>query len=141
MTPREFYRTTAWRWCAKYVLLHYSDDDGMVQCSTSPELKYFCNDRKIHVGHYYKLHQHKSLAFEFKNLAPQSYRDNNFFSGKPEVMALWIEKTHGKKTLKWLDREKNKIYKLDKYELKKWSDHYRLLFKKLVKQKGFDPWK
>ena len=139
MKQKDFYNTSAWKYCSRYVLLYYSVD-GVVQCSTSPELSYRLPNKNIQCGHYFKSDAHKSLAFEFKNLAPQSYRDNKYFSGKPEIMKNWIEKTHGKGTLKYLEIKKNAAYKLDKSELDFWREYYKKLFNELVKIKG-NPWK
>ena len=142
-TPTErFYTSAAWRNCSHYVLLIYSDDSLMVRCSTSPHLEYHVTDKAIHCGHFHKADAHKAVSLEFKNLCPQSYSDNIHFSGKPEVMAEWIEKTHGKGTLEWLDIEKNKTLKLDKYTLDKISKHYLKLFKAELKRRNIeDPWK
>ena len=137
-----FYKSSAWRWCSKYVLLYYADEDLMVRCSTSPHLIYKVTDREIHCGHYLKADQHKSVAFEFKNLLPQSYTDNCHFSGKPEIAKQWIEQTHGVGTVEWLEQKKNEVYKLDAYELDQWADHYQKLFKELlISRKINDPWK
>lgn len=141
-TPVErFYSSSAWRNCSRYILLHYSDEDLMVRCSTSPHLIYHVTDKAIHCGHFHKADSHKSVAFEFKNLAPQSYSDNIHFSGKPEIMAKWIETTHGEGTIEWLDAEKNKTCKLDKYEMDKISKYYLKLFKDELKKRGIkNPW-
>lgn len=142
-TPQgRFYASAAWINCSHYVLLFYSDTSLMVRCSTSPHLEYHVTDKDIHCGHYHKSDQHKSVCLEFKNLAPQNARDNSKLSGMPEVMAKWIEKTHGKGTLEWLDIEKNKTLKLDKYTLDKISKHYLKLFKAELKRRGIEsPWK
>jgi hypothetical protein len=142
-TPHErFYTSAAWRNCSHYVLLVYSDDSLMVRCATSPHLEYHITDKAIHCGHYHKSDQHKATALEFKNLAPQSYSDNVKFSGKPEIMKVWIEETHGKGTIEWLNRKKNETYKLDKYELNKWSKYYLKLFKAELERRNIsDPWK
>jgi len=137
-----FYQSRAWYWCSKYVLLYYSDEDLNVRCATSPHLVYKVTDKEIHTGHYVKADQHKATAFEFKNLFPQSYSDNVHFSGKPEIAKEWIEKTHGKGTIEWLENKKNEVYHLDSGELDKWAKHYKTLFKELLKQRGINnPWK
>ena len=140
MKIKEFYNSTAWKYCSKYVLLYYSNEDGYVQCSTSG-IWLPCNSPKMHAGHYLKVNQHKSTAFEFKNIAPQCYQDNKFYSGKPEIMAKWIDKTHGTGTVDYLNIKKNNTCKLGKFELAYWKDHYKNLFNNLVIEKGFNPWK
>jgi hypothetical protein len=137
-----FYTSSAWRNCSHFILLYYSDDNLMVRCSTSPHLQYHITDKEIHCGHYHKADQHKATAFELRNICPQSYSDNVHFSGKPEIMAKWIELTHGEGTLEWLDRKKNETLKLDKYTLDKISKHYLGLLNAELKRRGIkNPWR
>jgi hypothetical protein len=140
MKVKDFYNSTAWKYCSKYVLLYYSNNEGDVQCSTSGRW-YACNDRKIHCGHYHKLDSHKATAFEFTNLAPQCYTDNKYFSGKPDVMREWLIKQHGIKAIQRLDIQKHNICKIGKFELDLFKEHYKKLFNDLVRKKGFNPWK
>lgn len=135
---KEFYGSPAWRYCSRYVLLYYSVD-GMVQCSTSG-VWYRLPDKRIQAGHYLKSDQHHGTSFEFKNLAPQSYRDNIYFSGKPEIMKDWLIGKFGEGVIGYLNTKKNEQYKLDAFEYEKWKDHYKKLFDDLVKIKG-NPWK
>lgn len=136
-----FYSSTAWGWCSKYVLLFYADDDLMVRCATSPHLIYRVTDKEIHCGHFIKADQHKAVAFEFKNLFPQSYSDNVHFSGKPEIAKEWIERTHGTGTVEWLEIKKNETYKLDADELDKIASYYKAVFKQLLKERQIsNPW-
>ena len=137
-----FYSSSAWRNCSHYILLHYADDDLMVQCCTNPNLIYKVTDKNIQTGHYLKSNEHKSTAFEFKNLAPQSYSENRHKSGNQEEMAKWIEKTHGAGTVEWLNIKKNEVCKLDKYELNLISKHYlKLLNEELKRREIQNPWK
>jgi hypothetical protein len=137
MKQQDFYNSAAWRYCAKYVLLYYSVD-GMVQCSTSGRW-YHLPDRNIVCGHYYHSDQHRSVCLEFNNLGPQSYSENRYFSGRPEVMRQWLIKQHGLKAIELLDIKKNNAMKLDKFTLDYYKDYYKNLFNELVKVKG-NPW-
>jgi len=141
-TPQEkFYQLTAWKNCSKAVLLHYADDDLMVVCSTSGRA-YEVNSADLHCGHYYKSNEHKATAFEFKNLAPQSASDNTKKGGLPEVMAEWIERTHGPGTLEWLDRKKNETLHLDKITLEQISKFYLNMLNEELKRRNIkNPWK
>lgn len=141
-TPSEkFYQLTAWRNCSQYVLLHYADDDLMVECCTSGRF-YRVNDQDLHCGHYHKADRHKATAFEFKNLAPQSASDNTKKGGLPEIMAEWIERTHGAGTLEWLNQKKNETLHLDKVTLDQISKHYLNLFNEELKRRNIkNPWK
>jgi hypothetical protein len=137
-----FYSSTAWRYCSRYVLLYYSDEDLNVRCATSPHLIYRVTDKEIHCGHYLKSDQHKATAFEFKNLFPQSYSDNRHFSGKPEIAKEWIERTHGPGTVEMLERKKNEVYKLDETELDRWAAFYKENFNGLLRERNIkNPWK
>ena len=138
MTQKQFYKTRAWWYFSRYVLLYYSID-GKVQCCTSGRW-YELNDKNIQCGHYKKSDQHRAVALEFKNVGPQCYQDNKYFSGKPEVMSKWIEKTHGKGTLEWLDIKKNNKCELNKLTLDLFKEEYKKKFNDLVKIKG-NPWK
>lgn len=138
MTQPEFYASTAWRYCSRYVLLFYSNN-GNVQCSTCGKW-YSLPNKLIQCGHLHKSDRHKSTAFDFHNLAPQCYSDNKYFSGKPDVMLGWLIEKHGRETMEMLDIKKNNICKLDKFELDIIKDHYKKLFNELVKTKG-NPWK
>lgn len=143
-SPHErFYKSQAWKYCSRYVLLYYADQDGYVKCCTSG-LEYKVNDANMHCGHFIKVFDSNSTnystAFEFKNLGPQCSRDNTKLGGRPEVMSKWIDHMHGEGTSKWLEQEKHKAYKLDLTELEYWAKHYRELFNELVKEKG-NPWK
>jgi hypothetical protein len=141
-TPQEkFYQLTAWKNCSKYILLHYADDDLMVQCCTSGRF-YRVNDPNLHCGHYFKSNEHRAVAFEFKNLAPQSASDNTKKGGLPEVMAEWIERIHGAGTIEWLNQKKNETLHLDKVTLDQISKHYLNLFNEELKRRGIkNPWK
>lgn len=137
-----FYSSTAWKWCSRYVLLYYADEDFNVRCATSPNLIYQVTDKAIHCGHYLKADQHKATAFEFKNLFPQSYSDNVHFSGKPEIAKEWIDIMHGAGTVEWLETKKNEVCHLDSTILDRKSLHYRTLFNELLKQRNIkNPWK
>lgn len=136
----KIYTSMAWKYCSRYVLLFYSDNDGVVECSTSGR-KYQLPNKNIQCGHYYKATEHARLAFEFTNLAPQSYSDNVYYSGKPEIMKEWIKNTHGIDALELLDRLKHEDMKLDDFTLDELKGKYKSLFDDLVKIKGFNPWK
>lgn len=146
-TPRQiFYSSTAWKWFSHYVLLFYADDDLTVSCCTSPTLRYKITDRNICVGHYQKVFDanssNYSTAFEFKDVAPQSVYDNVHFGGKPEIMKIWIDKTHGEGTSKEMERLRKQSFKLDKYEYDRLAEHWKAKYKELLIQRQItDPWK
>jgi hypothetical protein len=140
------YQTTAWRWCSRYVLLFYADKNGFVQCSTSTELFYHVTDKRIQCGHYIKVKDGNSsnyaTALEFKNLAPQSLRDNRYSSGKPEVMRQWLINKFGEEAIKNLEIQKFNVCKMDPFTLKFWAKLYKLRFKDLLKERNIkNPWK
>lgn len=140
------YTTTAWKWCSRFVLLKYADEAGFVRCSTSPNLIYHVTDSNIHCGHLIKYRDgtksNIKVAFDFRNLAPQSAMDNVKFSGKPEVMKQWLIQMHGQDEIDNLYVESNQICKLTKYDLDEIAKYYRILFNNLLQERGIaNPWK
>lgn len=140
----DFYRTTAWSWCRKYVLLFYSNKDGVVKCATSGKLMSI-GTADCHCGHYIKVRDGNSTnyatAFEFTNLAPQSRQDNTFMGGRQDKMREFLVKQHGEEAIKELEAKRHIPYRLDQYELKKWSDYYRSKYNDLLKERGMkSPW-
>lgn len=145
LTKDGFYQLTAWRHFSHYVLLHYANDDLEVYCSTNPNLRYPVRDSNICVGHYLKVFDANSTnfstAFEFKNVAPQS-RSQNENGGNMEIMAKWIEQTHGAGTVEELKQIRRQPFKLDKYTLDEISKKYLALFNEELKRRGVrNPWK
>lgn len=143
MKSKDFYRSTAWRWFSRYVLLYYSTD-GAVQCATSGTW-YNVNSKKMHCGHLIKVFDsggktNFATAFDFKNVLPQCHRDNVHMGGNELKMLDAIEKTHGKGTYDELRQKARFPFRLDKVTLKEISDEYRLKFHALTETKG-NPWK
>jgi len=142
-TPQErFYDSQAWKWFSHYVLLYYADEDLEVRCCTSPHLKYHVTNKDIHCGHFHKADAHRSVCLDFVNCAPQSYYDNCHFGGKPEVMELWIKRTHGEKAYEELEQRKNKSIKFDEAYLDEMRIFWRKKYRELLIKRGVeDPWK
>ena len=140
------YKTTAWKWCSRFVLLNYADDSGIVRCATSPNLSYHVTDRDIHCGHFIKTmdgtKSHHSVAFDFRNLGPQSSVDNVRFNGKPEIMKEWLISMHGQAEIDDLIIKSNEVCKLTQYDLDEIAKTYRILFNNLLKERNINnPWK
>ena len=75
-------------------------------------------------------------AFDFRNVLPQSHRENVYMGGNELRMMEAVEEIHGEGTYKDL-RLKSKIpFKLDKVTLKMISDEYREKYNALAKVKG-----
>lgn len=144
MKAKQFYSSQAWRYCAKYVLLYYANDDGMVQCSTSG-VWMPVNSSKAHCGHLIRVHDgtktNYSTAFEFENLAPQSHQENIYKGGNQLEMYKWLVEKHGQDKMDMLDIKRHNICKLGKFEIDYWHQHYKTLFNELVEKRGFNPWK
>lgn len=140
------YKTTAWEWLRKYVLLYYADSDLIVKCSTSPHLEYKIPNKNIHVGHWIKCNDanstNNSVALNFYNLAPQSARDNTRRNGCPEIMEQFLIDTHGIEKIEELKNLKKQPLKLDLVYLQQVADEYKYKFKELLKERNIqDPWK
>lgn len=145
LTKDRFYKTSAWKNFSHYVLLYYANTDLEVVCSTDPRLWYQVNDPNIVVGHYLKVFDGNSsnfsTAFEFRNVAPQSRKENDL-GGNMEAMAQWIEDVHGFGTVEELKKIRRTPLKLDKYTLDQISKKYLDLFNEELKRRGIkSPWK
>lgn len=98
-----------------------------------------------HCGHYIKVREGNSTnyatAFDFRNMGPQTRKDNTFMGGRQDLMREWLVKQHGEDEIKALEAQRHTIYKLDKYELDKWAEYYRNKFNDLLKERGLmNPW-
>jgi hypothetical protein len=139
MKPSIFYTTTAWKYCSKYVLLYFSLDGLMVKCSTCGSVLQI-TERTTHCGHLIKITDSWATAFEFTNLAPQCYRCNHYYGGRPDLMKEFLTSRHGEKEIEKLYIKKHNYCKLDIVSLTYWKNHYKELFDNMVNQKG-NPWK
>jgi uncharacterized Zn finger protein (UPF0148 family) len=144
-TKFNFYSTTAWKNCSHYILTYYADNEGNVQCSTSSKWMKV-TDKNCHCGHYIKTRDmsktNYAVAFEFTNLAPQSYQENIFRSGNQLVMREWLIKQHGLKAIEELELKQHNICKLDTIVLLYWAKFYEKQLDILFKKRGIkDHWK
>ena len=142
---KNFYKTTAWNWCRKYVLLFYSNSDGIVRCCTSGRIMSIAT-ADCHCGHYIKVREGNSTnyatAFDFRNLGPQTRKDNSFMGGRQDLMREWLVKQHGEDAIKDLETKRHTLCKLDNAALEYWSDFYRKKFNELLNERGMNnPWK
>ena len=139
MKIKDIYKTTAWKYFSRYILLKYANKDYIVNCSTSGVwLK--ITDKNCHCGHYIKAHDHYSVLFDETNVAPQSYAENRFKSGNQIAMRKFLVEKHGIDAIERLEIKKYNTCKLDKFELFLLSEIYKKKFNDLVKIKG-NPWK
>ena len=144
--PKSFnlYATTAWKHFSRTILLRHCDKDGNVKCVTSV-VEYKVNDKNICAGHFIKVKDanssNYSVAFNEKNVYPQSVQENRYKGGNQETMKQHIINVHGIETLEELTRISKQPLKLDKNYLdekrKEWKDKFDLEVKRL----GFNPWK
>lgn len=145
-TPRErFYESTAWKWFSRYILLYYSVDGTVVQCSTCSTFK-TVNDREMHTGHWIKVFDSNSTnyatAYEFTNLGPQCSKCNRHMGGRERLMAEWLKEQHGQEELDRLQLLSKQIKRLDDYTLDQIAKEYREKFNQLLKERGWkNPWK
>jgi hypothetical protein len=142
---KDFYKTTAWHWCRKYVLLFYANPDGTVRCCTSGREMTIAR-ADCHCGHYIKVREgnstNYSTAFDFRNLGPQTLQDNTYMGGRQDLMREWLVKQHGEEAIKDLEAKRHTVCRLDKATLDYWSDYYRNKFNELLKERGIkNPWK
>lgn len=140
---KKIYNTTAWKWFSRYIKLLYSDKQGMVRCQTSGRLM-SVSSRNLHCGHCIKVYDGNStnmnVALDERNCMPQSYQDNRYFGGRPEVMVRLIDQKHGKGTYE----ELLNLSKTPKFytnsELKEIAYKYRIKTYELLNEKGIEKW-
>ena len=138
MKPKDFYKSTAWRYLSRYVLLKFSD--GLISrcCTCGNPIQ--INHSSAHCGHFIKVTDSWAVALEIENTGPQCARCNTHQSGKPYEFSEWIKKTYGNHELDRLNIKKHNFCKLDKLTLGIMGHHFKKLFQSEVEKKG-NPWK
>ena len=147
-SPKErFYRSTAWKWFSRYILITNTIDvtGTTVRCSTCGKWM-AVNSKNCHVGHYIKVFDgnstNYSTAFVEANTAPQCLRCNKYMGGRQDEMAVWIKEKYGLKTLQELWELKKLPLKLDAAYLKEIADTYKKKYQNYIREYNIDdPWK
>lgn len=138
MKPKDLYKTKAWKYFSRCVLLEESD--GLVtQCITCGKVLYI-NERNCHCGHLIRITDSMATALERCGVGPQCYQCNRLKGGCQDIMKERLIKKHGKKAIDDLYIKKHNICKLGKSELDILADIYEKEFNRLVELKG-NPWK
>jgi hypothetical protein len=147
-TPKDkFYKSSAWRWFSRYILLTNTIDKGSitVRCCTCGKLMRI-DSRECHVGHYIKVFDGNStnyaIAFVEANTGPQCLRCNKFMGGRQDEMAVWIKNKYGQDTLDKLYELKRLPLKLTDAYLQEIADEYKKKFYSYLKENNLqNPWK
>ncbi len=143
MKAKDFYKSTAWKWFSKYMKLKLADNNHVVKCYTSGKF-YQLPDKRVHLGHYIKVFNttstHLATAFDERNVLTQSYQDNRYSSGKPDIMRKELIRIHGESNIENLEIKSKNFCKIDKFMLDLISMEYKQKFEELAKIKG-NPWK
>jgi hypothetical protein len=147
-TPKDrFYKSAAWKWFSRYILIISTIDvtETTTQCCTCGKWM-AVNSRNCHVGHYVKVFDANSTNYATAlvevNTGPQCDHCNHYRGGVMDEMASYIEKKHGKGTVKQLMELKKLPLKLDDAYLAEIADTYRKKFYKELEQRGIEnPWK
>ena len=138
MKPSDIYRSTAWKYFSRYVLLTYSD--GLItQCSTCGKMLQI-NQANCHAGHLIKVTDSYATVFDENNILPQCSGCNTYRGGRQDVMYRKILTIHGQKAIDMLYIRKNNICHLDRFTLDILAKEYKAKFDQLAKEKG-NPWK
>jgi hypothetical protein len=143
MKSKEFYSTTAWKYFRKWVILMYaqkaSDGNYYCKCATSGKMLRV-GDKNLHLGHYIKVFNGSqtnfAVAFDERNVAPQSAAENVYKGGNEEKMLDYLEAKWGKQEIEKLRIRKNNICKLDAYTLDLMAKDFKSRLESLIKIKG-----
>ncbi|MCF8299354.1 MAG: recombination protein NinG [Saprospiraceae bacterium] len=144
---KRFYRSTAWKWFSRYILItnNVDRDSVTIRCSTCGKLM-LINSKECHVGHYIRVFDgnstNYSTAFVEANTAPQCLRCNKYMGGRQDEMAKWITEKYDLKTLQELWELKKLPLKLDAAYLKEVADRYKEKYHNYLREHNIeDPWK
>ncbi len=143
----KFYKSAAWRWFSRYVLLtNIIDKTGLtVKCCTCGKLMRI-DSREAQLGHYVKVQDanstNYSTAFVEANTAPQCLRCNKFMGGRQDEMAQYLKKKYGAQIIDELHDLKRLPLKLDDAYLSEIAEKYKHKFKDYLKEHNLqNPWK
>ena len=147
MKSSQFYKTAAWNYFRKYVMLYHakqSNGEYYVTCATSKRTLLLPHENTI-CGHWLKVFgasgkTNFATAFDFRNCLPQSKQENVHMGGNQSEMAISINRIHGEGTTDDLYRKSKEYCKLDKATMSELRDYWKAMFEELVKSKG-NPWK
>ena len=144
MKVKDFYKSTAWLYFSKWVLLNNSKDGKTVKCKTC-DREMDLNSKTSCAGHWIKVfdsssNTHFATAFEEHNCWPQCYYCNKILNGRPDKMECLIRNEFGDAEADRLLTLKKQLLKLDKLTLDIFTEKYKALFKHEAELKG-NPWK
>jgi len=138
MKSKDLYKSPAWKYFSRYVLLYYSD--GLIaQCFTCGKVLQI-NTSDCHCGHLIKVTDSQATAFDFSNCGVQCMRCNRYMGGRQDIMYHKLVEIHGKEAIEKLYIRKWNICKLDKFTMEILAKEWKQKFEELVFKKG-NPWK
>lgn len=140
---KKIYDTTAWTWCARYIKILHANNDGYITCKTSGiEMK--LGDKRMHAGHCIKVYDanstNYSVAFDVRNIMPQTSQENVYYGGRSEIMRDKIDEYWGEGTYESLKIKAKKAVFYTKSDLKEFSDKFRKMAYSLLEERGFKKW-
>lgn len=141
---KRFYDYPAWTWFSRYIkLLHCEAVTGIVKCATSGAL-FHVSSPSLHAGHCIKVYDSNStnfsVAFDHRNVLPQSGKDNVYSGGKPEVMRDKIDLLYGEGTYQDLLNQSKQVKFYSEGDLKAKAILYRNLCYELLAEKNIKKW-
>lgn len=143
----KFYKTSAWRWFSRYILLTNTIDKDSItaRCCTCGKLMRI-DSRECHLGHYIKVKDanstNYSTAFVETNVAPQCLRCNKYMGGRQDEMAQYLKKKYGPNIIDELHVLKKLPLKLDDSYLAEIAESYKKKFYSYLKEYNLqNPWK
>lgn len=139
-----FYKSNAWIWFRRYILTKYCDPKTMTVPNYTGTEFLPIKGKNTHVGHYVKVFEgnnsQMSTAFDERNCLPQSHRDNRYYGGKPDLMAVQIDLIHGSGTSEGLRISSKRWVKHTDSDYKEIAEQYKQKTYELIKDKGMGKW-
>ena len=143
LMKKRLYNYPVWTWFSRFIKVLHANNEGLVKCATSGAL-FHVSSPNLHAGHCIKVYDgnntNLSVALDYRNVLPQSSKDNVYSGGKPEIMRDKINQIFGEGTYSELVRlsKQPKYYSEGDYKAK--AVLFRERTYKLLQDKGIRKW-
>ena len=139
-----FYSSNAWRWFRRYIISLYADPETMTVPNFTGWKPLPMKGKETHVGHYIKVFEgsnsRMSIAFDERNVLPQSGQDNRYHGGKQDRMGEKIILIHGEGTAHDLLQKSREVCILRQSHFDDIAHIYKKKTEDICAEKGLGKW-